>query len=322
MKLLALFQFYLPFPLPRNGDWENATLAEQRKSLSIELAPMRRSEALFPRPVDEGLKGMVLSARVPGSGWPSAQRTVADVCIDRVRVHVFLEGAEADAKDASVKHQTWRAAADLLDRFLRHCRVAAHDWNIFGFRRDATGDLIPDDYFAYTVAWFDAKDGHPLFGGKGSEEAHGSLRITPARNVPFGPIAKAVAVGEEPGVAQRLLVDAEGHISSFRPHEGGILLGTACEVASDRFITRKGADADPAVEAILRTKNSFAKKRFDLITLHISKRSLQQEAQHVFDVVEAAYRLRNDLAHEARVTSWPGAYLAPVREAIEWLDTL
>lgn len=323
MKILALFHFYLPFPLPRSEDWEEALLVEEQNGATLELAPMRRKEALFPRPVDEALGQLVVSVGVPGSSWSSGQRTMADSCIDRIRVHVFFDGLEADTKNPRVQHHTWKMAAEQVDTFLRHCRASSGDWNISGFPRDHNGEIIPIDQFPYTVAWFDAKDGMPLLGGNGSEEVRGAtLRVIPARRVAFASIAKAIAARQEPGLAQCLLVDAEGHLGAFRQHEAGILIGTACEIASDRYIARKAALNDPTVGSLLRKRSSFAVKRFHLVTLHISKRSLRQEQQKVFDDVEAAYRLRNDLAHEAKMTSWPGAYLASARHAIDWLDSL
>lgn len=37
MRILALFQFYLPFPLPRNGDWEKASFPTRIRYSSMSL---------------------------------------------------------------------------------------------------------------------------------------------------------------------------------------------------------------------------------------------------------------------------------------------
>lgn len=81
-------------------------------------------------------------------------------------------------------------------------------------------------------------------------------------------------------------------------HEGIINLSSACEIVSTRYIERKNMNDDLRVKQVLSTKQSFATRCFHEVTLHIDGQSLKTQDLNTFNLLEKAYKTRNNLVHK------------------------
>ena len=119
-------------------------------------------------------------------------------------------------------------------------------------------------------------------------------------------------------------------------HEGIVNLASACEIASTRYIKRKGMSGTPQVRDILKRKNSFAEKRYNQLTLRISGRSLKTDDVDSFGLLENAYRTRNSVAHSGELAykdspvgktitvtrSMANDFYRGCERAVEWIEAL
>ena len=114
-------------------------------------------------------------------------------------------------------------------------------------------------------------------------------------------IQQSISQSVEPDLVDSLLLDARERVVTLRLREAMLSIGTACEIAANIYLRRKGKDADGQVKKLLGQRVSFAEKRFHLVTDLLDRRSLKREDPIVFDLVEKAYQARNSVAHEGRV---------------------
>ncbi len=119
-------------------------------------------------------------------------------------------------------------------------------------------------------------------------------------------------------------------------HEGIVNLASACEIASTRYIERKGLSGTPQVREILRRKKSFAEKRYNQLTLQVSGRSLKTDDPDSFGLLENAYRTRNSVAHSGELAYKDSAvgktitvtrsvandFYTGCERAVEWIEAL
>jgi len=126
-------------------------------------------------------------------------------------------------------------------------------------------------------------------------------------------------------------VDALECVVTLRIRTAIVHLGTACEIASNLYLSRHNKEADPDVKKILRRRISFAEKHFHRLTNLISHKSLRTEDPEIFATIEEMYKLRNIIVHQG---GYSGAETSSIKTeqamrfydaantAIIWIDNL
>nr|MDQ3819366.1 hypothetical protein [Acidobacteriota bacterium] len=125
MKALALYQFYLPYVLPRAPDW-TTPIAINFPNFRVLIKPRAVDAELFPNEIDKTLSELTIS--LPRASLPTGGMTVGvrDRCIDRIEVQVEREIASPEfAKKEKVHDAFWGTAVHACNIFLNHCRVVA-----------------------------------------------------------------------------------------------------------------------------------------------------------------------------------------------------
>jgi hypothetical protein len=306
MKVVALFQIYLPYYLPRTEEWSTAPYLQHHFDVEgqiVNVHPRKADEQLFPNPIDKQLSqleipiesGFIISADGP--------RVIAvrDRCFDRIEAQVFGEvSSTEDCLKPDVTFAYRRSAISACNQFLYHCRVAGRDGEIRGL---AWHYNFGDDrsYFPYphTLIWFDADTKEVLRDGEGREfwvAQSGAIRSPIRVPIQLSKVNSSLS-GDGPSLPLAILVSAKERLMLEEFHEGLVNLGSACEVASTQFIQRKGMTSDATVKQLLQQHKSFAEKRYHDIPQHLTGRSLKTEDAASYTLLENAYKTRNSVVH-------------------------
>lgn len=348
MRVMVVFQFYLPYLLPRTEDW----YPEQYLQLVFNIGghrvivhPRKPTDPLFPHQIDRELAG--LHVDIPPGGVPvaDAPRKVAvrDLCHDRLEVIVYGEVAsEEEAQKEGTRFEYLNAAGQACNHFLAHCRVAARDPDIKGVEwyynfSDKTYYFLTP----YSMAWCGEEGGEikAFLRDSAGEELYGLSSSVPSPKrtpVSMAEVVASIGRGIEPRLTLSLLVSAKELIATDNLREGIIDLASACEIASREYIHRKGRGHDPEVGRRENQPNtSFAEKRYHLVPDYVEGRSLKNEDPDTFDLVEKMYRARNNIVHEGKLVSADaaGARFAVERyhahrfweaseRVVDWIDAL
>jgi hypothetical protein len=307
MKAIAVFQFYFPYVLPRADDWPRDPIGFQFPNYVVGLHPRNPDEELFPHEIDQTLSTMALTLSRISLPTGLTSLTVAERCHDRieVRVHGELE-SPGDAKRDDIQEQFLSAAVNASNIFLSHCRVVARSPFVVGVERHYR--IEDGQYYLltpHTITWFNGDDGNflPVYEGNVNGRASsGALRSPESGSANFDALNQSIQAGEYPSLPHSLIVDAEEYLRTQRLREAIISLGTACEVASDEYLIRIARAGEPQVKRILRRRDSFAKKRYHLLTHYLSSRSLKNEDLDNFNSIEKMYQVRNNLAHRGQLS--------------------
>jgi hypothetical protein len=313
MKVVALFQIYLPYFLPRTPQWsegENFQFQFEVEGHLVNVHPRRADERLFPSPLDEQLSQAKINLEehfaesdliVPVDA--PIEISVRDRCFDRVEVQVYGEVASRDeCAEGDVTWQYRRCAISACNKFLYLCRTVARDPDITGLTwyYDFGNDRC---YFGppHSLIWFDADSKEVLRDDEGQEfwrALSGSVRSPVRLPVDFDMITQSFSRAEQDLPAE-LLVSARERLIAEQLQEGVINLASACEIAAARYVERKSMSGDAQVKAIIEARrlHSFAERHFHLVPSHIDGRSLKTDDPDAFDLLEKAYRTRNRLAH-------------------------
>ncbi len=306
MKAIAVFQFYFPYVLPRAEDWPTEHIRFEFSNNMVDLRPRRVDEELFPHEIDKTLSTMALTLSRVSLPTGLTSLTVRERCHDRieVRLHGELE-LPSDAKRDDIQEKFRDLAVNACNIFLNHCRVAARSPFVVGVERHYR---IEDSRYylltPHTITWFNGDDGSflPAYAGDVNAAASsGAVRSPESGSVSFALLQQSLRAGEHPSLPRSLIVDAEEHLRTQRLREAIISLGTACEVASNEYLIRTGRESEPQVGRILSRRESFAEKRYHLLTDYLSGRSFKNEDLPSFEFVEKTYRTRNSLAHKGRL---------------------
>jgi hypothetical protein len=231
---------------------------------------------------------------------------VRERCHDRIEVRVHGEiDSPSDAKRENIQEKFRDIAVRACNIFLNHCRVAARSPFITGVERNYR---IEDGRFyiltPHSITWFGEEDGSflPAYEGNVNGAASsGAVRSPESRATSFAAVQQSLQAGEHPNLPQSLIVDAEEYLRTQRLREAIISLGTACEVASNEYLNRTGRSREPQVKRILSRRDSFAEKRYHLLTDYLNGRSFKNEEFANFEFIEKAYRTRNNLVHQGRL---------------------
>ena len=294
MKVVALFQIYLPYYLPRTEEWSAAPYLQHHFDVEgqiVNVHPRKADEQLFPNPIDKELAQLEIQIE-SGLIIPSdAPRVIAvrDRCFDRIEAQVFGEvSSKEDCLKPEVTFAYRKSGISACNQFLYHCRVAGRDGEIRGLAWHYSFD---DDrcYFPYphTLIWFDVDTKEVLRNSEGKEfwVASGAMR-SPARvPIQLSKVNSSLS-GHAPSLPLAILVSAKERLMLEEFHEGLVNLGTACEVASTQFIQRKGMATDTTVKQLLRQQKGFAEKRYHNIPRHILGRSLKSEDRASYTLLE------------------------------------
>lgn len=347
MKVVALFQIYLPYFLPRTPEWSEARNFQFQFDVEghlVNIHPRRADEKLFPAPIDEQLAEAIIrveSESVIPAGAPT-EIPLRHRIFDRVEAQVYGEVASRDdCLNSDLAFAYRRRAISGCDRFLYLCRLAGRDPDVTGltwqysFEHDRCYFEPP-----HSLIWFDAESKEPLRDDEGRDlwtVTAGSVRSPVRLPLEFGLLTKIFDSGDKQHLPIRLLVSAKGRLVADQLHEGIVNLASACEIASTQYIARKGMDGDPQVKNILGAKKySFAERRFNQLTLHIDKRSLKIDDPDAFDLLEKAYRVRNSVAHNGELAykdpssgmvipvtrSMANSFFRACERAIDWVENL
>jgi len=313
MKVVALFQIYLPYFLPRTPAWSEAKNFQFQFEVEghlVNVHPRRADEKLFPSPIDEQLaeakvklethyteSGLIVPIDAP------TDISVRDRCFDRIEAQVYGEVASRDeCASGDVTFAYRRCAISACNKFLYLCRVVARDPDITGLTWYYSFDH-DRCFFAppHSLIWFDAESLEALRDDQGHElwtALSGSIRSPVRLPVDFDLVTQSFSRAEMdlPG---DLLVSAKERLIAEQLQEGVINLASACEIAATRYIERKGMSGDSQIKAIVdaRRKHSFAERHFHLVPLHIDGRSLKTDEPDAFNLLQKAYWTRNKLAH-------------------------
>lgn len=308
MKVVAVFQIYLPYFLPRTPEWSEAPYYQHHFDVEghlVNVHPRKADERLFPSPIDEQLAGVKIKIEseliIPVDA--PAEFSLRDRCLDRIEAQVYGEIAKQDeCLKPEVNSAYRRLALGACHKFLYHCRVAAGDPDIGGvvwhysFDHDRCFLTFP-----HSLIWFDADTKEPLRDDKGrvlGVAQGGSVRLPVRAPVELGEVQRSLSSGDQPSLTAALLVSAKERIMLDQLGEGLVNLASACEIATTQYIDRKGMSSSPDVSAILKAKKqSFAERRYHHLPLHIDGRSLKADDPDAFDLVEKTYKTRNSVAH-------------------------
>src|SRR5215210_3270816 len=136
MKVVALFQIYLPYFLPRTPKWsedENFQFQFEVEGHLVNVHPRRADEKLFPSPIDVQLSQAKIELETlftePDIIVPidvPTEISVRDRCFDRIEVQVY--GEVASREECAQGDVTWqyrRCAISACNKFLYICRLVA-----------------------------------------------------------------------------------------------------------------------------------------------------------------------------------------------------
>jgi len=340
MRVAVQFQFYFPFVLPRGRDWDGQGIAFEAADHIAKVRPRRSDEDLFPGSLDRTLSSMTITLARLSLPTSDTTATVRDICRDRLEV--VVEGdvpSIEDARRVDVQGSFELRAIRAANLFLDHLRVAARSPFLTGVQRHFRVEdgrhyvLTPR-----TEAWFDGETGErlPVFQGDiDGRAASGAVQSPERGGATMEAIRRSLSRDARPDLAESLLLDAEAAVVTLRIREALLAMGTACEVASDRYIESKGARRNQQVRNALHERGrSFAVRRFDSIPTLLSNRSLSRERPSTFDDVERMYRSRNTVAHEGRACCEESGeqvevdadrttrFLRSARDAVVWIASL
>jgi hypothetical protein len=342
MRVQAVFQFYLPYVLPRAPDWEQGPLSVEYPEALVLVRARPVGEALFPdTDADRRLRDLKYEfppVLPPGADISLAVRTV---CRDRVTVFVVAQlSSPLEAQQPAVQERYLRAAVYGCDGFLHYCSVAlAHP-----FVRGLEVHYSPDDQTyevltPYTVTWHQVEHLRPVgpvdaYGNGNNSHVQAAMLSPVLGSVPLASIKEWAMRGGTGALPRSLVVDAEERIVVGRLYQGTVGLALACEVASDQYLRRKGRRRDRDVQKILATNLSFAEKRYDRVPTLIDQRSLLELHPGAFEGIEDLYRARNEIVHNGvlrycrdgkwRVVDQAAAirFLDAAKAGVEWIRVL
>ena len=297
MKVIAHFQFYLPYLLPRHADWKGRSLQLATDDFEITIMPRDPEEPVILEN-DRFVLSTRLITRSVADIHSSKAKTPEDECCDRL--HVAVLGTVIDKstlKDRSVKDQFLGSAMGGANIFIDHCRILSAQPGMTRLTRTVTSAEITSPQFPYSLWWRNAETGE-WYSGTGSGGSSSVLLHNP---VSWTDLDKQVAQSIRPDLAKLLVLDARLRFNEESFPEAVLFAAMACEVASNLYIERAGEALRAEAEKILEMKVSFAEKRFHLITSRFSSQSYKDADPAGFRTLERLYRVRNTVVHEGFV---------------------
>lgn len=330
MKVIAHYQFYLPYLLPRHEDWKGQRIELKTPEFQIVIIP-RSGEDPVILENDRGILSLRLQTKSVADVHSVRVRTAEDECCDRIHVAVIGDVlTEVSIAEKPVREKFLEAGIDGANIFIDHCRVLSGQPSMKRLSRSIVAEDMASPEFPYSVWWQEA-DTQKWFSGSGSA---GSAQVLLHNSVSWKRIVAELDQSITPDLSKCLMLDARQRFYEEDFREAVLAMAMACEVASNFYIERMGAVADATIEKILGSKASFAKKRFDEIPIGLSSRSFKTDEPKNFASLEALYRLRNTVVHEGvvyddeRITDHKSEirvlqeHLGAAEAAMRWLEGL
>lgn len=343
MKVVGLVKFYFPHRLPRGPDWGAAKIGLLLGPTLAIVRPRSADEPVFPDAIDKTLQSLQVSMQPVGEDG-RLQMALAGA-VDRITVQVSRDQVDFEQLRAGpLERELVSDAVEACNIFIETCRAEGRVPFLQGVQQDITREGGRFILTPHTVTWFDAETraGLPVYlpedGGTGNavnaRADAGAMRSPVRDTVSMERVIQSVRARKST-LVNGLLTDAHEWLVTQRLREGVIALGSACEIVSNEYLVRKGANKTPAVEKILKMGKSFATKRFDLVPTHLQSRSLNVDNSGAFSLVESAYRTRNSVVH-AGALSYADAtgaiqpvdqrrafdFLRACTEAVDWMNSL
>lgn len=269
MKVMALFQIYVPYFLPRTKEWSDPPYLQHHFDIEgqfVNVHPRKADEPLFPNAVDKELSELEIplpSDFIIPTGAPSTI-VLRDRCFDRLEAQVFGDViSKEDCRKPEVMFAYRRSAISACNKFLYHCRIAGRDGEIRGLIWQYSFD---DDrcYFPYphTLIWFDGETKTVLRDEKGNElwTRAGAVRSPFRMPISLDEVNASLIAHKEPSLPISLLVSAKNQLMLEEFHEGLVNLSSACEIASTRFIQRNGMMKDVTIRQMASATEEFCGK--------------------------------------------------------------
>lgn len=346
MKVVAVFQIYLPYFLPRTPAWSEAPYLQDNFKVEghlVNVHPRKAEERLFPTPIDQRLRDLKIEVEWDSTTPVDAPTEILlrDRCFDRLEAQVFGEVASRDdCLKSEITFSYRRIALGACNSFLYHCRLAGRDPEIEGLNWHYSFDHDRCYFtFPHSLAWFDAENKQLLRDDRGNAlwtAQPGSIRTPVRLPLELAELQQSFVLNRKPNLPIALLVSAKKHIQEDHLQEAIINLASASEIASTRYVERKGLGGHPRVNAAMNAKGlSFAQKHYHKLTTEISKRSLQADDPVVFDHLENTYRTRNSVVHTGELSyrnssgikvlvERPTAieFFRSCERAIDWIENL
>lgn len=331
MKVIAYFQFYLPYLLPRHDDWKGQSIRFNTSEFEIVISPRGADEPVILEN-DKFILSMRIETKSVADQHSVKSASAEGECCDRLQVAVVGEVAnEAATRDRLLLEKYMAVAIDAANIFIDHCRVLATQPGMTKLSRSIASADISGPQFPYSIWWQDAETRKWLHGtGSG-----GSVQALIQNPVSWTTINTEIGKSIEPELSKSLILDARQRFYAEDFREAVLAMAMACEVASNLYVERMGATADPETAKVLAAKNkSFADKRFHLAPQHLSSRSLRLEKLATFSRLERLYRVRNGIVHrgvleeEGTITDRKSEiqvvsdFLSTAEESIHWLSSI
>lgn len=293
MKVVACFQFYLPYLLPRHTDWKGKSLNLTTPPFRISVTPRDSDEPVLAKNDGFSMSMKIVTSSVADSHSRKAT-TPEDSCCDRLQVAVEgdIERIEMTREDQT-RGRFAEAAIESANIFIEHCRVLARQPDMTGLRREVVSGKIEGSQFPYSLWWYDPAAKKWLHG----MSAGGAISVLLHNAISWETILKQIEVSINPPLQRALLLDARQRFAREQLREAILAAATAIEVASNLYIDALGADGRPDVMKLLDARKPFAEKRFNSVTQLLSNRSLKTEDAALYELVLRLYRVRNDIAH-------------------------
>ena len=300
MKLLIIYQFYLDYVLPRNNEWQNKQFGFEFKDDFISVRPKNANEDLFPNSIDETLSTMSLSLKKLSFNTSMLRKKVEDIVIDRIEVRLETTCENVDGlKNENFQEQKLAEAVQCCNIFLEHCRVLSMNQFIKVLPREYNiKQKRYYNFFPHTITYLNKDNPDEkleAFDGVNAAATCGAIRSPESGTVDIHDILKTL----EPDFYNLLVVDAQEMLSAGRLREGILLLAICCETKIRKAFNDKGILARH-LDKYRQLNRSFADNYFNILPLEFISRSLKNEDNQTFSLLEELYRVRNNVAHKGK----------------------
>ena len=333
MRLLIVYQFYLTYVLPRDGNWNNKQFGFELENSFISVRPKNIDEDLFPNDIDRTLSGMAVYLKKLNFKTTVLKREVKDIVIDRVEVQIRQTINDINLlKDKIFQEKKLAEAVKCCNIFLKHCRVLSMN----PFLR-----LLPREYsvrdkryynlFPFTVAYLNEDNlamKIDVVNGVNAMASPGAIRSPESGSIDVRNILRAV----EPDLYNSFVVDALEMISTGRIKESILLLVICCEIKVKKAFVDKGITRSQ-LERMKVSNLSFVDNYFDLLPRKFIGKSLRNENKQIFESIKNLYKTRNNIVHEGKCIYLDNGneinvdeiisskFLDATRVTLKWIDT-
>ncbi|MEV6527733.1 hypothetical protein AB0M43_38015 [Longispora sp. NPDC051575] len=298
--------FYLDFLLPPFDEAALFVDIEYPDYFAQIRAWDRATEELFPTEVCKTLSSAQIKLNplaVPGVNLQ--KRTVDDVA-DRLTV-ILVREVEDDYQVQPGDAEFWfRKAVKAANYILAHLRVStgvARITLIPQYWKPGTG--TPGVQIPHTVIWVnaDTQEAVPFVEGLNGYGSSGAIKVPETGLAVWERFAASVGPGNDPILAESLLMDAEESAIRIGLRESVLCTASACESEAALYASNQVKISKSQLARIVKADASFAERYYDLLPLAVAGKSFQSEAPDAFEDIKSAYQERNKLMHTGKFST-------------------